>query len=269
MIKETHEWGLKKKTSPPHFRFMLCFSHFRMRLFTSLMQSSSSLILQKTQQGVNTMTSNKQKGRKLYWNEQSWEFLSIGAYSDDHLTYYPMPSWFIDQNVIMNTEKSQKILVHHEIPAGKHVIAWWMTFFFNVTIISNTAPMQLQHTWRSVMDCPLQSPDLNIIEGVWDHLYRQQKKREPTSKGQCWYIAWRTIPKDNLKKLPESLSKKVQTVLKNDGSHDKDLLSSLLELCKLLMSYLLYFQVWLHIFTSILEKYEQIRGDSGLLPNTV
>jgi len=29
-----------------------------------------------------------------------------------------------------------------------------------------------------------QSPDLNIIEAVWDHLDRERNKRQPTSKGE-------------------------------------------------------------------------------------
>ena len=50
---------------------------------------------------------------------------------------------------------------------------------------------------------PPQSPDLNIIEAVWDHLDRERSKRQPTSKEELWDVlqeAWRTIPEDYLKK---------------------------------------------------------------------
>ena len=45
------------------------------------------------------------------------------------------------------------------------------------------------------------SPDLNIA--VWDHLDREQNKRQPTSKEELWDVlqeAWRTIPEEYLKK---------------------------------------------------------------------
>ena len=48
---------------------------------------------------------------------------------------------------------------------------------------------------------PPQSPDLNIIEAVWDHLDRERSKRQPTSKEELWDVlqeAWRTIPEDYL-----------------------------------------------------------------------
>jgi len=44
---------------------------------------------------------------------------------------------------------------------------------------------------------------VNIIEAVWDHLDRERKKRQPTSKEELWDVlqeAWRTIPEDYLKK---------------------------------------------------------------------
>ena len=46
---------------------------------------------------------------------------------------------------------------------------------------------------------PPQIPDLTIIEAVWDHLNREQNKRQPTSKEELWDVlqeAWRTIPED-------------------------------------------------------------------------
>ena len=48
---------------------------------------------------------------------------------------------------------------------------------------------------------PPQSPDLNIIEAMWDHLDRERNKRQPTK--EVWDVlqeAWRTIPEDYLKK---------------------------------------------------------------------
>ena len=49
---------------------------------------------------------------------------------------------------------------------------------------------------------PPQSPDLNIIEAVWDQLNRERNKKQPTSKEELWDVlqeAWRTIPEDYLK----------------------------------------------------------------------
>ena len=64
---------------------------------------------------------------------------------------------------------------------------------------------------------PPWSPDLDIIEAVWDHCDRERNKRQPTSKEELWDVlqeAWRTIPEDYLKKLQVSLSKRAQAVLK-------------------------------------------------------
>ena len=46
---------------------------------------------------------------------------------------------------------------------------------------------------------PPQSPDLNIIEAVWDHLDRKWNNWQPTSREELWNVlqeAWRTIPED-------------------------------------------------------------------------
>ena len=71
---------------------------------------------------------------------------------------------------------------------------------------------------------PPKSPDLNITEAVWDHLDREQSKRQPTSKEELWDVlqeAWRTIPENSFKKLQESLSQRVQGVLRNNGARTK------------------------------------------------
>ena len=38
----------------------------------------------------------------------------------------------------------------------------------------------------TVMDWPPQSPDLNIIEAVWDHLDREWNKGQPKSKEELF-----------------------------------------------------------------------------------
>jgi len=71
---------------------------------------------------------------------------------------------------------------------------------------------------------PPQNLYINIIEAVWDHLDRERNKWQPTSKEELWDVlqeAWRAIPEDYLKKLQGSLSKRVQAVLRNKGSHTK------------------------------------------------
>ena len=52
------------------------------------------------------------------------------------------------------------------------------------------------------MDWPPQSPDLNIIEAVWDHLDRERNKR-PKSREELWEVLkedWYNIPEILLQK---------------------------------------------------------------------
>ena len=52
---------------------------------------------------------------------------------------------------------------------------------------------------QTVMDWPPQSPDLNIIEVVWDHLDSERNKGQPKSKEELWDVLKEisyNIPKD-------------------------------------------------------------------------
>ena len=40
-----------------------------------------------------------------------------------------------------------------------------------------------------VMDWPPQSPDLNIMEAVLDHLDRERNKGQPKSKEELWEVS--------------------------------------------------------------------------------
>lgn len=59
----------------------------------------------------------------------------------------------------------------------------------------------------TVMDWPPQSPDLNIIGAVGDHLDRQWNKRQPTSKKSFEYLS-RSL-ENYLSRLLEEMTKQL------------------------------------------------------------
>jgi len=86
---------------------------------------------------------------------------------------------------------------------------------------------------------PPQSPDFNIIEAVWDHLDREQNKRQPTSKKELWNVLQGSLENYSWRLL-ESLFKRVQTVLERKRVHATRWLSSLLQMYKLFFFFALY-----------------------------
>ena len=81
----------------------------------------------------------------------------------------------------MNAERYKQVIIHHAIPSGKRLIR-------NGFIIQHDDPKHTANAVKSylerksadkiltVMDWPPLSPDLNIIEKVWDHLEREGNK---------------------------------------------------------------------------------------------
>ena len=66
-----------------------------------------------------------------------------------------------------------------------------------------------------VMDFPPQSPDLNPIENLWDHLKREKAKQNPRSKENMWNIliqCWNNIEPAVLTKLVHSMPDRVKAV---------------------------------------------------------
>lgn len=70
------------------------------------------------------------------------------------------------------------------------------------------------------LDWPAQSPDANPIENVWSIIKRKlQGKRVYTLKQLCYHIRaiWRSLPQQYAENLVESMPKRCQRILDNNG----------------------------------------------------
>ena len=78
----------------------------------------------------------------------------------------------------------------------------------------------------NVMVWPPQSPDINPIEHLWDHLKRQLQKY-PTPPSGCHelrdrvVVEWNRIPPETCQRLIESMPRRIGAVLKAKGGHTK------------------------------------------------
>ena len=73
-----------------------------------------------------------------------------------------------------------------------------------------------------LLDWPAQSPDLNPIEHLWDALGRQIGSRAFTNNEQLWkhlQEQWQLLPRVCISKLVESMSRRVEAVLKARGGY--------------------------------------------------
>lgn len=81
----------------------------------------------------------------------------------------------------------------------------------------------LYHTPK-ILDHPPQSPDLNPIEHLWEHLDRQIRKRTITNKDMLKTVImeeWQKISPDVTKKLVESMPRRLSAVIKAKGGATK------------------------------------------------
>ena len=130
----------------------------------------------------------------------------------------------------MNAAKYKQILIHHTIPSGKRLIGNKFIFQHDndpkhsAKIVKSYLQRKTVDETLTVLDWPPQSPDLNIIEAVWDYLDRERNKKQPKSTEELWQVleeAWDNLPQDYLRKLQESLPKRVAAVIKSKGGHTK------------------------------------------------
>ena len=131
---------------------------------------------------------------------------------------------------IVNAEKYLQILVHHTIPSGKHLISNGFIFQSNNDLkhtalkVKSYLEQKEQSGDVQIMKWSPQSPDLNIIESLWDYLDQRKATKQPKSNGHlCQFLqdAWDNILLDYINKLQLSISKRINAVLAAKGRHTK------------------------------------------------
>jgi hypothetical protein len=78
----------------------------------------------------------------------------------------------------------------------------------------------------NVLSWPAQSPDINPIEHLWEHLKRQLQQYDTPPKGVHelwdWVVKeWNAIPPEVCQNLIESMPRRIQAVIKANGGHTK------------------------------------------------
>jgi transposase len=91
---------------------------------------------------------------------------------------------------------------------------------------SNLATDWFQKKKVDKLDWPPNSPDMNIIENLWDYLDRKVRLRSPLprNRDQMWDALveeWGNIEIDYIKKLYESMPRRVEALLLAKGGHTK------------------------------------------------
>ena len=113
-------------------------------------------------------------------------------------------------NGVLNAEKYKQILIHHAIPSGsrmigtKCILQQYNNPKHTANVIKNYLQRKEEQKVLEVMGWPPQSPDLNILESVWDYMKRQKDLRKPTSTEHLWLVlqdVWNNLPAEFLQKL--------------------------------------------------------------------
>ena len=108
--------------------------------------------------------------------------------------------------------------------------------------ISNTAKEQLAKNHIECHEWPAQSPDLNIIEHLWEYLDRNipKNKRSKISEFfEALHTTWKNTPKEFIDNLINSIPNRLQAVIDAKGGNTS---YQTILLCLLSTDYLILFE---------------------------
>lgn len=86
------------------------------------------------------------------------------------------------------------------------------------------ARMWLLHNCPKVLATPAQSPDLNVIEHLWAELKKRVAKRKVSNISALKTVVmeeWETIEPSFCKNLVESMPRRLEATVKNNGNSTK------------------------------------------------
>ena len=127
---------------------------------------------------------------------------------------------------ILNQNGYHSILQRQAIPSGRRLIG------ANFIMQQDNDPKHTSKLCKNyllkkqsdgvltIMEWPAQSPDLNPIELLWEHLDRMVRKKCPTSQSHLWEMlveAWNDISSDYLEKLTARMPKICKAVIAARG----------------------------------------------------
>lgn len=124
---------------------------------------------------------------------------------------------------IMDKEKYRQILIRQMIPSSKKLFPGGHYVFQHDNDPKHKAKnilKYLQNKNINNLDWPSQSPDLNPIENLWIFLEKQVTDRNPTDEDGLFKIlrvGWKNLKPDFLMNLVESMPRRCQAVIDNDG----------------------------------------------------
>ena len=84
--------------------------------------------------------------------------------------------------------KYKQILIHHAVPVGKALIS--------DNLISGNRENKKRDCSLTVLNSPVQSPDMSIIEQVWTYMEKEKVKRALENLQQLWEVLqdiWKTF----------------------------------------------------------------------------